>query len=180
MHFNGIDAERLMSIYSPDTLCIVVGDADCKHKEYAQARALYPDARLMVLNDSGRGFDPKLVPDFVVTMHCAVNNFIATPRMPLSRIPDTAAVYGWHCNGDQHERVDEVFSADPIWGTCALFGVLCAFHCGFERVLLAGCPLDGPYGSASKLNAWRQWKPWFIGRVEALSGNVRKVLYEEA
>lgn len=177
MHFNGMSPEKLMDRASPSTRCIVVGDAECKHDEFAAARKVYPKARIMVLNDSARGMGD-LHNDFVATMHCAVNNFIDTPRMPLQRIPTNAVVCGYECNGDQHARVDLVLSAEPIWGTCALFGVLCAFYMGFERVTLVGCPLHGAYGGGTKLDPWREWAPYFKGRVEVASGALRPILEE--
>ena len=175
MHFNGLKPAQLMDRASAGTHCIVLGDAPNKQEEYAEALEAYPTARTMVLNDSARGMGTLAV-DFVATMHCAVNNFIDTNRMPLSRIPLNAVVCGYECNGDEHSRVDFVFGAEPIWGTCALFGVLSGLYLGFDWLTLVGCPLEGAYGSPSKLEAWEEWAPWLRGRVEAWSGNVRKIL----
>lgn len=175
MHFNGLTPNQLMDRASPATHCLILGDAPCKIEEYAAARELYPKARLMVLNDSARGMGD-LHNDFVATMHCAVNNFIGTPRMPLSRIPSHAVVCGYECNGDQHPRVDFVLSCEPVWGTCALFGVLSAFYLGFDWVTLVGCPLSGAYGAGTKLDPWREWARYFDGRVEAWSGALIEVL----
>jgi len=176
MHFNGIPPEALMERAVPHTTCIVVGDALCKHEEYAQARREHPHATCMILNDAGRGM--RLTPNFVAAMHCAVNNFIDTPRMPLSRIPTSALVCGYECNGDQHPRVDFVCSAEPIWGTCALFGVLSALWLGVDCIVLAGCPLSGAYGKGTKLDPWKVWAPYFRGRVRAMSGALVQILEE--
>lgn len=176
MHFNGLSPEALMDRAVYDTRCIIVGDAPCKHKEYAAARKAYRTATCMVLNDANRAM--RLTPNFVATMHCAVNNFIDTPRMPLSRIPSSALVVGYECQGDQHSRVDFVVGADPIWGTCALFGTLAAFWLGVEHVVLVGCPLSGAYGAGTKLDPWKAWAPYFNGRVEAASGRLVNILEE--
>lgn len=176
MHFNGLAPEQLMDRAVHGTTCIVVGDAPCKHDEYAQARREHPRAVCMTLNDANR--DMRLTPNFVATMHCAVNNFIDTPRMPLFRIPSSALVCGYACNGDQHPRVDFVLSADPIWGTCALFGVLSAMWLGVHRIVLAGCPLSGAYSAGTKLDPWKAWAPYFRGRVRAMSGALIDILEE--
>ena len=174
MNFNGLLPEQLIARSSRTKSCIIVGDAPCKHREYAEVRSAHPKAALMVLNDSGRGME--LVPDYIATMHGSAGNFMGTPRMPLSRIPDSAVVASYNCNGDEHERVDHVFQADPVWGTCALFGTLCALYFGYGSIKLVGCPLEGAYGGGTKLEWWKPWAPWFDGRVQAMSGNLIAIL----
>ena len=176
MNFNGIPAADAFALRS-GVNCIVVGDAPCKHEDYAAALRMAPTAHVCILNDSKRDMDG-IEEQMTVTMHGAVNNFIGTHRMPLSRISDDSTVISYVCGGDEHERVDAVYSCDSVWGTCALFGVLSAFYHGYDSVILAGCPMLGAYGSESKLGSWQPWLPHLIGRVSSLSGNTMKMFKE--
>lgn len=135
---------------------------------------MMPDATIMSLNNAAAGL--WIVPHHVVTMHGAIGNFIGTPRMPLKWIPEDATVWAYECGGDEHPRVDRLFTAEPIWGTCALAGALVAMYMQFDRIVLVGCDMMGAYGSASKLGAWKPWLPYMKGRVTSLRGNLTELL----
>jgi len=160
------------------TELIIVGDAPNKGEEYEQALEMMPYAHVMNINNAGREQD--IIPQLVATQHGAYQNFIGTHRMPLKYIPEDAFVMCSPCNGDQHHRIDAVYGGTPMWGTSALFGVLCACYHGYDRMVIAGCDMRGGYGSESKLDSWRAWKPYIKPRIVAVISGKLKELFEEA
>lgn len=83
----------------------------------------------------------------------------------------------------QHESlVDEIIPYEPPSGSSSLLGVLAALKMGYEKIILAGCPLEGKNdkgGSYETFRAgWEKKLPEIKDRVRSLSGWTREILGE--
>ena len=100
--------------------------------------------------------------------------------------------YRWARPG--HEQPDNIWNIEGAGaGTSGLFAVMVALALGYERVVLAGVPLDGsghfwdapraeptPFGSQFVRSEWIKAKElYFRGRVRSLSGWTAEILNNE-
>lgn len=174
MHFMGVEPAALSRFAVSGTQCIVLGDCPEKVEQYDEALERMPYAHLMCVNNAAHGVD--CVPQLIATLHGGKKDFIGTDRMPIELMHDALLICEDKC-GWEHERVDMIMHGYPTGGTSALFGVLAAVWLGYEQILMAGCPLTHyQYGTSSTLSNWAEWAPYLCGRVDALGGNVKRIL----
>jgi hypothetical protein len=93
------------------------------------------------------------------------------------------------CRGYDVDWDDGMATSDPWAGSSALFAVLAGLELGYERIYLAGCPLDGAghwyFGDEHKGPDWRpeDFLAWYefgqedrSAKVKSFSGFTRVVL----
>jgi hypothetical protein len=97
--------------------------------------------------------------------------------------------FGYEFDWDSDQEVFDK-RENKWWGSSALFGVLACLHLGYERIVLAGCPLDDkghwyalPHEITPRIwherdfQVWRDFKKQAESeRVKSLSGFTRVVL----
>jgi hypothetical protein len=80
-----------------------------------------------------------------------------------------------HQPGVTYPLVDIVHPYEPPTGSSSLLGVLYAIKLGYQRIILAGCPLDvKPYITFQK--GWQAHLDKYVGKVRSLSGWTREFL----
>ena len=171
--FMRADASRLCDNVVENNPLIIMGDSPAKLAQYAGALERLPSAHVMGIN---RGTAGVCLPELWATMHCDADRLNHRYKSHLPPLAAGAYVIGYECNGDEHECVDLVVSADHIWGTSALLGVLAGLWLGYDEVVLAGVELSGYYGAPSKLASWQAWAPYMQGRVKTMGGALEGII----
>lgn len=75
----------------------------------------------------------------------------------------------------KYPGVDIIHPYEPPTGSSSLLGVLAAVKFGYQRIILAGCPLDViPYITFQR--GWEAHLDRYVGKVRSLSGWTRNFL----
>jgi hypothetical protein len=163
---------------------VVAGSARCLWDDLSRVPA---DLPIFAVNFAGL-FIPRI--DHLVSLHSDMAASIAAlRRMYVGNTGVTNADFAVHAPdalaGVDHARPVTMFS-----GTSSLYAVQVAFEMGYDRVILAGVPLDAKgafydppsaffnYGDYDTQNAWAIALPKLRGRVISCSGWTRSLLGE--
>lgn len=124
---------------------IAVGSAPCLHEDLANALRLYPAASLMLINGAATSVERA---EHILAGHTVKAEEFASARR--KAFPDTA--WRLHANWASKRPIPykEFPSVTDWWGPDVSTGATSAgkaarigFKLGFDRVILAGCPMDG-------------------------------------
>ena len=172
-------------------IAIVAGSARCLWPDLAQAQALAPHAAIIAVNVTAQ-FLPRV--DHIVSLHKDLPGLLRILRVHMDMaLKEHAPATITHSIRMAH-GIDRVWDL-PATGTSSLLGARVALGLGYERVILAGVPLDssgrffdppgvsqwdwdGPQGDPTR-EAWRAAKDTeFGGAVFSLSGWTHTLLGE--
>ena len=172
LRFNGLNPHQLLEQAVEGTSLIMVGSAPEAGDEYEQALEMEPYAHVMSVN---AGCNPLgIEPQVVATLHSGKKDLIGPQYMPVEKMYD-ALLVGDVKNGWEHERVDLIMGGHPTMGTSAIYAILAAVYLGYERIVVAGCPLTHYiYGSGTTLETWKVWSPMLCQRATSISGSIMK------
>lgn len=169
---------------------IVCGSGPAVWAELAQARVAAPEAAIIGVNLTALFLAHV---DHLVSLHPELVGPLRDLRASCDWVPAHQQAPATHSRRD-HPGVDHVWPLPPQGrqGTSSLFAVHVAFGLGYERVILAGVPLDGarrffdppgapqwrggsdPRGIDGLAQDRRPWeeaaRTWFEGRVRSAGG----------
>jgi len=166
-----------MSQHTP--LCVVAGSGPDFFKDFERAQAIAPEADVLAVNMTGL-WVPKV--KYLVSLHAALLGPLRSLRTEFDWCKQGTSAPATVCH-HAHPGVDEVFPkpVQGIAGTSSLFAVRVALGKGYERVILAGVPMDNSGRFFDPPNAPHVWPhevdrgPWQLAAQDECAGRVTSV-----
>jgi hypothetical protein len=145
---------------------LIVGSANCAREDVAGVPPHFGDVMLVGM-DAVDKFPGSRRVDYVVTNHPEDIAEAHRRRNAICGNTDYRVV-SWH----RAPGVDIVESHPLPSGSSALTGALAGLRLGYERIILAGCPLTG---NAPEGNPYEAFRPGWIARQNEIAGRVRSM-----
>lgn len=133
------------------TALLVVGSAPCLDEDLAAAKALYPDAHVLLVNGACAAVERA---EYMLAGHTdKANEFLAArlKAFPNSPVPEMLANWARLGKARRGEAPSDLYPCVKRWfgaafssgATSAGKAALMGLDMGYEPVILVGCPMDG-------------------------------------